>query len=327
MQESEGFFFFKVIEQPISLVHVQGFQLSALTYHLQKAIFFGDSKIEPISFCISDEEISLIAPTAVTNTLPKMVDNAPLVFSKASWRAFKLKGTFLPSDCGVITKFTKFFALNQIAICCLSCSSSIFVLVPQDQFDLALQMLHTISHFRPEAVSDQQFPSKNQIKQDFVDYKPPNLSNATVYKLPFRLQIGTLKKSALKNEMHPLVKLMFFPSNKSRYFMVTITEEEITIVTEPQNLALFSENDFLDSEIHKDAVWTPIQLAEEDGFSQCGILDSFAEPLAKNGVPIFNLSTFHTDIALVKVEQEKSAIEILSSIFQLHEETEELLSK
>ena len=46
-------------------------------------------------------------------------------------------------------------------------------------------------------------------------------------------------------------------------------------------------------------------------FSQTGVLLSFIEPLSKNDIPIFAISTYDTDYVLVQEESSATAIELL----------------
>ena len=95
------------------MIHIQKFQLHGLTNHLLKSLFYSD-KQDLISFCISDEEISLIMSQKNALNLPEQVQNFPLVISKNHWRAIQIKGGFDKDESGIINKFSKYFALNKV---------------------------------------------------------------------------------------------------------------------------------------------------------------------------------------------------------------------
>jgi hypothetical protein len=48
-------------------------------------------------------------------------------------------------------------------------------------------------------------------------------------------------------------------------------------------------------------------------FSQTGVLLSFIEPLSRNGIPIFAVSTYDTDYVLVPEEFAEAALAVLQS--------------
>ena len=74
---------------------------------------------------------------------------------------------------------------------------------------------------------------------------------------------------------------------------VTRTSDELSIVCPAGNLP-----PNLTSESH----WICFKLQGPFTFSQVGILASFINPLAQNGVPIFAISTYNTDYVLIQEE-------------------------
>jgi len=57
--------------------------------------------------------------------------------------------------------------------------------------------------------------------------------------------------------------------------------------------------------------WIALQLEGPFPFTMTGVLASFLGPLGAAGVSVFVLSTFDTDVVLVKGEQAERAIEVL----------------
>jgi hypothetical protein len=57
--------------------------------------------------------------------------------------------------------------------------------------------------------------------------------------------------------------------------------------------------------------WMCLKLEGPFPFSEVGILASFIEPLAENGVPIFAVSTYDTDYILVSEEFAATALQAL----------------
>jgi hypothetical protein len=57
--------------------------------------------------------------------------------------------------------------------------------------------------------------------------------------------------------------------------------------------------------------WVCFKLEGPFAFSETGILASFLDPLAEDGVPIFAISTFDTDYVLVQEEFQAAALRSL----------------
>lgn len=59
--------------------------------------------------------------------------------------------------------------------------------------------------------------------------------------------------------------------------------------------------------------WICLKLQGPFPFSQTGVLLSFIEPLSRNGIPIFAVSTYDTDYVLVPEEFAEAALAVLQS--------------
>jgi uncharacterized protein len=78
-----------------------------------------------------------------------------------------------------------------------------------------------------------------------------------------------------------------------QFVSITRTGEELSIVCRLENIP---------EHIDTGPRWTCLKLEGPFPFSQIGVLLSFIEPLSKNGVPIFAISTHDTDYVLVQEE-------------------------
>jgi hypothetical protein len=85
---------------------------------------------------------------------------------------------------------------------------------------------------------------------------------------------------------------------------ITRTAEELSIVCPSENLPRD-----LDSP-HR---WICLKLEGPFPFSQTGVLLSFIEPLSKNEIPIFAISTYDTDYVLIQEEWAGAAISALQA--------------
>jgi hypothetical protein len=83
---------------------------------------------------------------------------------------------------------------------------------------------------------------------------------------------------------------------------ITRTGDELSIVCPTENLP---------KEIVPDLRWVCLKLQGPFDFSLTGVLLSFISPLSGNGVPIFAISTFDTDLVLIPQEHAARATELL----------------
>ena len=87
-----------------------------------------------------------------------------------------------------------------------------------------------------------------------------------------------------------------------KFFSITRTAEELSVVC-PQNQ--------VPPGVRKQDGWKALQVEGPLDFSLTGVLASLTEPLAKEGISVFAISTYDTDYLLVKKELLERAIKIL----------------
>jgi len=87
-----------------------------------------------------------------------------------------------------------------------------------------------------------------------------------------------------------------------KFFSITRTAEELSVVC-PQ--------DQVPPGILKQDGWKALQVEGPLDFSLTGVLASLTEPLAREGISVFAISTYDTDYLLVKKELLERAIKIL----------------
>jgi hypothetical protein len=80
---------------------------------------------------------------------------------------------------------------------------------------------------------------------------------------------------------------------KGEFTSITRTADELSIVCPSENLR---------ADVNSPHRWICLKLEGPFPFSQTGVLLSFIEPLSKNGVPIFAISTYDTDYVLIQEE-------------------------
>jgi len=67
-----------------------------------------------------------------------------------------------------------------------------------------------------------------------------------------------------------------------------------------------------------DGPWRALKVAGPLEFSLTGIVAGLSGPLADAGIPVFVVSTYHTDYLLVRKHRLKEALEALSPLCHIH---------
>ena len=83
---------------------------------------------------------------------------------------------------------------------------------------------------------------------------------------------------------------------------ITRTSDELSIVCPLENIP---------AEYKPETPWVCLKIEGPFAFSQAGILRSFIQPLAENGVPIFAIATFDTDYVLMQEIFSAKALQVL----------------
>lgn len=87
------------------------------------------------------------------------------------------------------------------------------------------------------------------------------------------------------------------------FFSLTRTAEELSVVCHQTNVP---------EGIKRDEGWRCLKVEGPLDFSAAGILASLTMPLAKEGISVFAMSTYHTDYLLVKERHLEKAVQILA---------------
>lgn len=83
---------------------------------------------------------------------------------------------------------------------------------------------------------------------------------------------------------------------------ITRTAEELSVVCLKENIP---------ADVPAPERWVCLKLEGPFPFSLTGVLLSFIEPLSKNNIPIFAISTFDTDYVLIQEEFIDAALDLL----------------
>lgn len=116
--------------------------------------------------------------------------------------------------------------------------------------------------------------------------------------LPKRFSICRLEKA----DVIPLW------ATAQEFFSITKTPDELSIVCPEANVP---------ESVKAERGWRGLKVAGPLDFSQTGILAALAEPLAKDDISIFVISTHDTDYIFVKETDLKRTIEILGRSWKI----------
>jgi uncharacterized protein len=96
---------------------------------------------------------------------------------------------------------------------------------------------------------------------------------------------------------------------EGRFFCVVRTRDELSIVCSEDACS----EDRMPDGTAVERGWIAVQLEGPFPFSMTGVLASFVQPLAAAQVPIFAISTFDTDYALIKRQDLERAVIALAA--------------
>ena len=111
--------------------------------------------------------------------------------------------------------------------------------------------------------------------------------------LPFELTIGRFKEGRSIPDL----------KKGSIFFSVTKTDEEVTVVCEPE---------YMPPGIETESGWSVLKLEGPLDFHLTGVLSEILIPLAEHRISVYTISTYSTDYVLVKGKKLSQAIQVLS---------------
>ena len=94
-------------------------------------------------------------------------------------------------------------------------------------------------------------------------------------------------------------------ATKGDFTSITRTDDEVSIVCPADNLP---------PDVHSPHRWICLKLEGPFPFELTGVLLSFIDPLSRNGVPIFAISTYDTDYVLIQEEWAGAGISALQAV-------------
>jgi uncharacterized protein len=100
-------------------------------------------------------------------------------------------------------------------------------------------------------------------------------------------------------------------ATQGAFFSVTRTAEELSVVCADADVP---------EGVKRDGPWACFKVKGPLDFGLTGILASLTAPLAKDGIPVFALSTYDTDYLLVREDKrDAAAVSLLAAGFDLRQ--------
>ncbi len=91
----------------------------------------------------------------------------------------------------------------------------------------------------------------------------------------------------------------------SGFVSITRSDRELSIVVPQERVP---------ADVTAERGWVAFRIAGTLDFSQVGVIAGLTDPLAKAGISVFVISTYETDVVLVKSKDTARAIEALGTV-------------
>jgi len=293
-----------ILPQRLWLASLKKSFLPSCSFALMQLLLFED-KNRFFSLTETDDEISLILaeePLKIFSNTPNIKENWEVC--EQPWLAIQVcEGSLGFTSMGVVHAVSDPLAKAGISIFNLSTTETDFTLVPEERIYEAIECLEEECTILTEGLEDLAKilprPKKSVEKGEEKVFKQHPLS------LPhYELYLCSFRKNEAAAIATAVLKIMFFPKNKSRFFSYTESEDEISLLTDKASLSHFEEIP------NSSGPWQLIKVDDGPlGFSETGIVCSLAETLTD--VSLFYVSTFFTDYVLVEASNIEKAVTIL----------------
>ena len=99
-------------------------------------------------------------------------------------------------------------------------------------------------------------------------------------------------------QLPPDAAIPAWAANAKTFLSITRTADELSIVC---------AEDLAPADVKQETNWRTLKIKGPLDFGLTGILSSVLDPLAKAGISIFAISTYHTDYILVKADKVEAA--------------------
>jgi len=141
-------------------------------------------------------------------------------------------------------------------------------------------------------------------------------SSESVGILPLKLYLASISRDHFESCIRILLKVTFFIERKTSFFSYTETEDEVSLILDEDSLKTF-ESIAPNPVSISPGIWKAIQVYEgAAALNETGVISSLCTPLSKENISMIYLSTYNTDLILVKDEESSKALDLLKSAYQ-----------
>jgi len=281
------------IPQKVYLASVSKDTLESCFKVIIKLTFFTDRTNSFFSYTETEDEVSLILDEKSLSLFAAAVGPNQVVVSPGIWKVLQVyEGASALNETGVISRLTEPLSQAKIVMIYLSTYNTDLILVPEEKHDEAFSLLNKAVTEPTESINKHEVSAKGQV---FL----------TV--LPDRLLIVNFKSQDLRSSCHSLLQQFFFTSN--RFFSFSASPTETSLLIAADSVVSFPPDVF---DIHPQT-WKALEVQVGSNVFSGTNVNLLSNILAKAGISIYYLSTFHTDFILVPEDKVQEATNCLKN--------------
>jgi len=312
-----------------------------------KLFFFPDEQDRFFSYTETADEISLVMDTEVTAQLTESLKEDEYSCSPFVWRAIEFYSPSLGTDTGIVERISRPLSCAGITIFYLSTMQSDMCLIPASLVSMALAALAASEGVRlqlddldDELLKDLE---AHRLREQGIVSEASQTPSATegassasttvtlaksdslrsAFKHPLKrhnamLQLCSLRREEVSSISLSLMQLFFYPQDVDKLVGCDLSKERVVMFTEKEKVISLLFDERLLRYIPDRRVlslfsvpWAPIQVIGSLGFAESGIVNTLASPLSRQGINLFYLSTYETDLIFVPAHVIDEAMEVL----------------
>ncbi|KAG3115751.1 hypothetical protein PI124_g8345 [Phytophthora idaei] len=278
-----------------------------------------------LSYVETQHEVSLVFEERLLAKFPE----GALEFEQLRWKALQVAsagpGAFL-SQLAVLIQLTTELAKHGISVFQISTYQSDYVLVKVEDLERAIKCLQSFCSIEMEDGQELRVTEDVDSQEENADAKElPTVHHHPLSIPDVKLHLVQLNRTFVRRHMYSLVELLFKSEDGSatRFLSYSETGDDISVVTSDENFlekarALMKQGD--QGVLVSPDFWRPVQIGNTKlGFAETGIVAGQTRVLVNAGTTVFYISTYATDVMLIKEDEWEDALPILRDHFSLTE--------
>jgi len=314
----------KVLPHRLALAALHQDRFAGCVHALLKLLLFPKSDDTFFSFTDTSEDISLVIEDEFVSLFPE----EELQCTTQRWRAIQFdEGPLGFESTGIVSSVATPLAKAKIPLFYVSTFTTGYTLVEEDILQNAVECLKSAGFIfsndpvTPVSTSALKVPTLAAEKRKAYPVSPSFVKTQMVItKLPYQLYMANISKKKKGDLAKDLIRLLFYPEEKKRFFSFTETPDEVSLILDEESASSFPK----DSLTLCNVIWRALQISEGSyGSHGSETISKFAQPLANACISIFNVSTYFNDYTLVaESNMEKSLTELRSKLNIILDEDE-----